>query len=83
MKMEQTECSETLALKLQTLANHPEESIRVHHTDVMRRLKETRTPVNTVLRQHLFYLMMQSASQTTPLCGKYLVNNELVKMWKV
>jgi hypothetical protein len=26
MKMEQTECSETLALKLQTLMNHPEES---------------------------------------------------------
>jgi hypothetical protein len=28
MKMEQTECSETLAFKLQTPGNHPEESIR-------------------------------------------------------
>jgi hypothetical protein len=28
MKMEQTERSETLAFKLQTLVNHPEESIR-------------------------------------------------------
>jgi hypothetical protein len=27
MKMEQTECSETLAFELQTLVNHPEESI--------------------------------------------------------
>jgi hypothetical protein len=28
MKMEQTECSETLAFKLQTPGNNPEESIR-------------------------------------------------------
>jgi hypothetical protein len=28
MKIEQTECSETLAVKLQTPINHPEESIR-------------------------------------------------------
>jgi hypothetical protein len=28
MKMEQTQCSETLAFKLQTLVNHPEESIQ-------------------------------------------------------
>jgi hypothetical protein len=28
MKMEQTECSKTLAFKLQTLVNHPEESIQ-------------------------------------------------------
>jgi hypothetical protein len=28
MKMEQTECSETLVFKLQTPVNHPEESIR-------------------------------------------------------
>jgi hypothetical protein len=28
MKIEQTECSETLAFKLQTPGNHPEESIR-------------------------------------------------------
>jgi hypothetical protein len=28
MKMEQTQCSETLAFKLQTPVNHPEESIR-------------------------------------------------------
>jgi hypothetical protein len=28
MKMEQTECSETLAFKLQTPGNHPEESIQ-------------------------------------------------------
>jgi hypothetical protein len=28
MKMEQTECSETLAFKLQTSGNNPEESIR-------------------------------------------------------
>jgi hypothetical protein len=27
MKMEQTECSETLTFKLQTPVNHPEESI--------------------------------------------------------
>jgi hypothetical protein len=28
MKMEQTECSETLAFKLQTPVTHPEESVR-------------------------------------------------------
>jgi hypothetical protein len=28
MKMEQTECSETLAYKIQTPSNHPEESIQ-------------------------------------------------------
>jgi hypothetical protein len=28
MKMEQTQCSETLAFKLQTLMNHPEESVQ-------------------------------------------------------
>jgi len=28
MKMEQTECSETLAHKIQTLGNHPKESIQ-------------------------------------------------------
>jgi hypothetical protein len=28
MKMEETECSETLAFKLQTPGNNPEESIR-------------------------------------------------------
>jgi hypothetical protein len=28
MKTEQTECSETLAFKLQMLVNHPEESIQ-------------------------------------------------------
>jgi hypothetical protein len=28
MKMDQTECSETLAFKLQTPLNHPEESIQ-------------------------------------------------------
>jgi len=28
MKMEQTECSETLAYKIQTLGNYPEESIQ-------------------------------------------------------
>jgi hypothetical protein len=28
MKMEQTQCSETLAFKLQTPVNHPEERIR-------------------------------------------------------
>jgi hypothetical protein len=35
-KMEQTECSETLAFKLQTLLNHPEESIQ-HSQDVRKR----------------------------------------------
>jgi len=28
MKVEQTECSETLAYKIQTLGNYPEESIK-------------------------------------------------------
>jgi len=28
MKMEQTQCSETLAYKIQTLGNYPEESIQ-------------------------------------------------------
>jgi hypothetical protein len=28
MKMEQTECSRTLAFKLQALVNHPEESVQ-------------------------------------------------------
>ena len=28
MKMEQTECSETSAYKIQTLGNHPKESIQ-------------------------------------------------------
>jgi hypothetical protein len=32
MKMEQTECSETLEFKLQTQGYHPEERIRQHFT---------------------------------------------------
>ena len=33
MKMEQTECSETSAYKIQTPGNYPEESIQhIHHT---------------------------------------------------
>ena len=31
MKMEQTECSETLAHKIQTLGNYPEEGIQIYH----------------------------------------------------
>ena len=31
MKMEQTECSETLAYKIQTSGNYPEESIQQRH----------------------------------------------------
>jgi hypothetical protein len=33
MKMEQTECSETLAFKLQTPVNHPEQIIRYSEQD--------------------------------------------------
>jgi hypothetical protein len=62
MKMEQTECFETLALKLQMPVNHPEE--RIYHIacssikkkcpiNVIRRLKETRTPVSTKKQEHL------------------------------
>jgi hypothetical protein len=36
MKMEQTECSETLAFKLQTPVSHPEESIRQAETTLHR-----------------------------------------------
>jgi hypothetical protein len=36
MKMEQTECSETLAFKLQTPGNHPEEIIRQLESVVIR-----------------------------------------------
>jgi hypothetical protein len=31
MKMEQTECSETLAYKIQTPGNYPEENIQITH----------------------------------------------------
>jgi hypothetical protein len=37
MKMEQTECSETLAFKLQTPGNNPEESIRhLKHGEILK-----------------------------------------------
>jgi len=32
MKMEQTECSETLAYKIQMLGNYPEENIQQKHS---------------------------------------------------
>jgi hypothetical protein len=35
MKMEQTGCSETLAYKIQTLANYPEESIQHARTHLL------------------------------------------------
>jgi hypothetical protein len=48
MKMEQTDCSETLAFKLQTPANHPAESIR--RSEHGESLKSRRSIVFTRLR---------------------------------
>jgi len=52
MKMEQTECSETLAYKIQTLGNYPEESI--HHSGHGKSLKSHYTcgSWNMFLRLH-------------------------------
>jgi hypothetical protein len=41
MKIEQTQCSETLAFKLQTPGNHPEESTQ--HSEQGESLKSTKT----------------------------------------
>jgi hypothetical protein len=50
MKMGQTECSETLALKLQAPVNNPEESI--HHSEHGESLKSRKRRVfeNQILR---------------------------------
>jgi len=42
MKMEQTECSETSAYKIQTLVNYPEESIQ--HSECGESLKSKGLP---------------------------------------
>jgi hypothetical protein len=47
MKMEQTECSEKLAFKLQTPVNHPEESIQ--HSEHGESLKSRMYIVHTQL----------------------------------
>jgi hypothetical protein len=39
MKIEQTECSETLPFKVQTPGNHPEESILIQHSEQGESLK--------------------------------------------
>jgi hypothetical protein len=47
MKMEHTQCSETLAFKLQTPVNHPEESTRhsEHGESLKSRVRHTRGKV--------------------------------------
>jgi len=47
MKMEQTECSETSAYKLQTLGNYPKESIQ--HTEHGESLKSRRVASSVIL----------------------------------
>jgi len=47
MKMEQTECSETSAYKIQTPGNYPEE--RIQHTEHSESLKSRVTVLLTVL----------------------------------
>jgi len=40
MKMEQTECSETLAYKIQTPGNYPKESIQHPNNLLIRKIQE-------------------------------------------
>jgi hypothetical protein len=49
MKMEQTQCFKTLAFKLQTLVNHPEESIQ--HLEHGESLKSRSTVILETLQQ--------------------------------
>jgi hypothetical protein len=51
MKMEQIECSETLAHKIQTPGNHPEENIQ--HTEHGESLK---SKIDMI---HLYYLIQK------------------------
>jgi len=46
MKMEQTECSETAAYKIQTPGNHPQESIQhsVHGESLKSRMHKSSLP---------------------------------------
>jgi hypothetical protein len=57
MKMEQTECSETLAFKLQTPGNNPEENTR--HLFKARRKFEIRKSVSVVRNMHISSLQSQ------------------------
>jgi hypothetical protein len=54
MKMEQTECSEMLAHKIQTLGKYPEESI--HHSEHGESLKSRRGTKNSEQRKPVGYL---------------------------
>jgi len=55
MKMEQTECSETLAYKIQMLGNYPEESLR--HSEHGRSLKSRRL---SLCLAYVFRLQLQA-----------------------
>jgi hypothetical protein len=51
MKMEQTECSETLVFKLQTPVNHPEESIKQGYTGLQDASRRYRNPARSLKRR--------------------------------
>jgi hypothetical protein len=64
MKMEQTECSETSAYKIQTPGNYPEENIQ--HTEHGESLKSRIYPT---CNHGFLILKMNVSHEITSLCG--------------
>jgi hypothetical protein len=69
MKMEQTECSETLAYKIQTPGNYPEESTQ--HSEHIESLKSRKLRLFIVVSEHFqriycfLYIVILSSSLLT------------------
>jgi len=62
MKMEQTECSETSAYKIQTPGNYPEENIqRTEHGESLK--SRIQTPLSPTLTLILLFAFHQLSSQ--------------------
>jgi hypothetical protein len=69
MMVEQSECSETLAFKLQTLANHPEESKRQSENDGKFEIKNVESfevSLNEALFEHIKKVRYTSFSAAEP-----------------
>ena len=66
MKMEQTECSETLAYKIQTAGNYPEENIQ--HTERGQSLKSRSIPTCRLFAYCLRYNFYMLINQNNAFC---------------
>jgi hypothetical protein len=85
VKVEQTQCSETLVFKLQTPVNHPEESIRhsKHGGSLKTRVVEVFIWHVTITGQFLLKLCIHNeVSQSHMFITFYKLSGNILMMWK-